>query len=135
MHVEIAGGGIGGLTAATAFAQRGHSVTVHERNPELREIGAGLFVWENALRALEAIGAYDEVATAGEWNKNWQLRDHRNRVLQSDWLLKDSRLITAERQTLHMAIANQAIRAGFEPARTVRPGTLKIEIVPQGADQ
>ena len=28
-----------------------------------------------------------------------------------------------------------AIRAGFESARTVRPGTLKIEIVPQGADQ
>ena len=28
-----------------------------------------------------------------------------------------------------------AIRAGFERARTVRPGTLKIEIVPQGADQ
>jgi hypothetical protein len=29
----------------------------------------------------------------------------------------------------------EAIRAGFEPARTVRPGTLKIEIVPQGGDQ
>jgi hypothetical protein len=28
-----------------------------------------------------------------------------------------------------------AVRAGFEPARTVRPGTLKIEIVPQGVDQ
>lgn len=28
-----------------------------------------------------------------------------------------------------------AIRAGFEPARTVRPGTLKIEIVPQGDAQ
>ena len=28
-----------------------------------------------------------------------------------------------------------AIRSGFEPARTVRPGTLKIEIVPQGGDQ
>jgi hypothetical protein len=28
-----------------------------------------------------------------------------------------------------------AIRAGFERARTVRPGTLKIEIVPQGGDQ
>ena len=28
-----------------------------------------------------------------------------------------------------------AIRAGFEPARTVRPGTLKIEIVPQGGYQ
>ena len=28
-----------------------------------------------------------------------------------------------------------AIRQGFEPARTVRPGTLKVEIVPQGGDQ
>ena len=28
-----------------------------------------------------------------------------------------------------------AIRTGFEPARTVRTGTLKIEIVPQGGDQ
>lgn len=29
----------------------------------------------------------------------------------------------------------EAIRKGFEAARTVRPGTLKIEIVPQGGDQ
>jgi hypothetical protein len=29
----------------------------------------------------------------------------------------------------------QAIRDAFEPAREVRPGTLKIEIVPQGDDQ
>ena len=29
----------------------------------------------------------------------------------------------------------EAIRQGFEPARTVRPGTLKVEIVPQGGDQ
>ncbi|KAA2315146.1 hypothetical protein DL237_09775 [Pseudooceanicola sediminis] len=27
------------------------------------------------------------------------------------------------------------IRASFEPARTVRPGTLKVEILAQGADQ
>ena len=29
----------------------------------------------------------------------------------------------------------QAIRAGFEPARTVKTGTLKVEIVPQEGDQ
>ena len=29
----------------------------------------------------------------------------------------------------------EAIRQGFEPARTVRPGTLKVEILAQGADQ
>lgn len=114
MHIEIAGGGIAGLTAATAFAQRGHSVAVHERSPELREIGAGIFMWENALRALEAIGAFAEIAAIGERNESWQIRDYRNRVLQSDWLMKDSRLYTVERQALHAAIANQASRAGVE---------------------
>lgn len=128
MHVEIAGGGIGGLTAAAALAQRGHSVTVHERNAELREIGAGLFVWENALRTLEALGAYEEVAAGGEWNQNWQIRDHRNRVLQSDWLMKDSRLITAERQALHLALANQAIKAGVE----IRTSSEVISASPEG---
>ncbi|PKP68236.1 MAG: hypothetical protein CVT83_05955 [Alphaproteobacteria bacterium HGW-Alphaproteobacteria-5] len=29
----------------------------------------------------------------------------------------------------------EAIRQGFEPARTVRPGTLKVEIKPEGADR
>ena len=29
----------------------------------------------------------------------------------------------------------EAIRSGFEPARTVRPGTLKVEILPQGGAQ
>lgn len=29
----------------------------------------------------------------------------------------------------------EAIRQGFEPARTVRPGTLKIEILAQGAER
>ncbi|PZQ83091.1 MAG: FAD-dependent monooxygenase [Ancylobacter novellus] len=128
MHVEIAGGGIGGLTAATAFARRGHSVTVHEINSELREIGAGLFVWENALRALEALGAYDEIAKSGEWNQSWQIRDHRNRVLQSDWLMKDSRLLTAERRRLHIALANQAIRAGVE----IRTGSEVVSATPEG---
>ena len=57
MHIEISGAGLAGLTAATAFAQRGHSVTIHEKDSALREIGAGIFVWENALRVLtDALG-------------------------------------------------------------------------------
>ena len=34
-----------------------------------------------------------------------------------------------------LAAMVERIRAGFEPARTVRPGALKIEIVPQGGDR
>mgnify|MGYP001798178892 CR=1 FL=1 len=40
--IAIIGGGIGGLTAALAFARRYAHVTVYEQAPELTEVGAGL---------------------------------------------------------------------------------------------
>jgi 2-polyprenyl-6-methoxyphenol hydroxylase-like FAD-dependent oxidoreductase len=54
--VSIIGGGIGGLTAATALRQ-GIGVTVFERNPELREIEAGLDLWASAGAGLAAPGS------------------------------------------------------------------------------
>src|SRR5688572_2694797 len=59
-HAEIAGAGIAGLAAAAALAQRGWSVTVHERDAEVRAFGAGIFIYENGLRVLKALGALDE---------------------------------------------------------------------------
>lgn len=37
-HAEIAGAGIAGLAVATALAQRGWTVRVHERFPEVRAL-------------------------------------------------------------------------------------------------
>lgn len=113
-HAEIAGGGIAGLTTATALAQNGWSVRVHERGEELREIGAGIFMWENALRVLEAIGAYDEAIDGGERNQYWEIRDERERLLQSGWMMQGTRLYTILRSQLHRALANAAKRSGVE---------------------
>src|SRR5439155_6179905 len=52
----VAGGGIGGLATAIALSGRGWDVRVLERAPEFAEVGAGISLWSNALRALEAIG-------------------------------------------------------------------------------
>ena len=49
-HAEISGGGFAGLTAATALAQMGWSVRLHERAPELRAEGAGIVLWNNSLQ-------------------------------------------------------------------------------------
>src|SRR5207237_8488450 len=57
-RVEIVGAGFAGLTAACALAQRGWRVRVHERAERLRTTGAGIYIYENGLRVLEAIGAY-----------------------------------------------------------------------------
>lgn len=52
----IAGAGIGGLAAGIALRKAGHEVEILERSSELREIGAGLMIWPNGARALEALG-------------------------------------------------------------------------------
>ncbi|MBT6204783.1 MAG: FAD-dependent monooxygenase [Alphaproteobacteria bacterium] len=58
---EIAGVGLAGLATATAFAHQGWQVRVHERSKDLREIGAGIYLFENTLNALEELGVYDKV--------------------------------------------------------------------------
>lgn len=89
-RAEIAGAGIAGLSTATALARKGWSVRVHERNPELRELGAGIAMWQNALVALDMIGALEAVLEDAERVEEWQLRDHRDRLLQHEWMLPGS---------------------------------------------
>lgn len=113
-HVEIAGAGLSGLAAAAAFARGGWSVRVHERSDQLREIGAGIFMWENGLRVLEAIGAFDEAMSGGERDEYWEIRDERQRLLQSGWMMGGTRLYTVLRSTLHQALAHAAMKAGAE---------------------
>lgn len=65
MRIAIIGGGIGGLVAANALRQRGQDVTVFEQAPALGEVGAGIFVYPNALRQLERMGFKDALAKVG----------------------------------------------------------------------
>ncbi|GGO15162.1 FAD-dependent monooxygenase [Microbispora bryophytorum] len=60
-HAVVVGAGIGGLTAALALAHKGWEVTVLERAASVEPVGAGLAVAPNALRALDVIGAGDDV--------------------------------------------------------------------------
>jgi 2-polyprenyl-6-methoxyphenol hydroxylase-like FAD-dependent oxidoreductase len=52
----IAGGGLGGLTAAVALCRRGWDVCVFEQAESLEPVGAGISLWPNALRALDVLG-------------------------------------------------------------------------------
>lgn len=113
-HAEVAGAGLAGLTVAAALAQRGWSVRVHERASELREIGAGIFVWENGLRALESVGAFAEATRRSEHADRWMLYDERRRLIQADWMIPGVRLHTMLRTDLHKALTSAAQRAGAE---------------------
>jgi 2-polyprenyl-6-methoxyphenol hydroxylase-like FAD-dependent oxidoreductase len=61
----VIGGGIGGLTAALALHRAGMEVTVFERAPAFSEVGAGMSLWPNATRVLQALGVLEEVVARG----------------------------------------------------------------------
>ena len=57
MKAIVIGSGIAGLSAAIALRKAGLQVVLYERAPVLTEVGAGISLWANALRALDTIGA------------------------------------------------------------------------------
>jgi 2-polyprenyl-6-methoxyphenol hydroxylase-like FAD-dependent oxidoreductase len=56
MNIVIAGGGIGGLTAALALHARGHAVTVLEAVRELKALGVGINLLPHAVAVLDELG-------------------------------------------------------------------------------
>src|SRR5271170_319948 len=110
-HAEIAGAGFAGLTAACALAQRGWSVRVHERADRLRTTGAGIYIYENGLRVLEAVGAYDAAVQGAPFAHTREVRDGQNRLISVHrWT--GSRVFSIVRQTVINALAAAATRAG-----------------------
>ncbi|MEU8975135.1 FAD-dependent monooxygenase [Streptomyces monashensis] len=57
----VVGGGIGGLAAGVALTRIGWQVKVLERAAAFGEVGAGLSLWPNGVRALDALGVGDQV--------------------------------------------------------------------------
>src|SRR2546428_4208266 len=107
---EIVGGGFAGLTAACALAQRGWRVRLHERADRLRTAGAGINVYENGLRVLEALGASEDTIRDGARHLVRETRDEHDRLISTHpWHL---RVYGVLRQRMIDAIAAAAQRAG-----------------------
>lgn len=65
MKALIAGGGIGGLTAALFLHRIGFEVHVFERADEVRELGVGINLLPHAVRELAELGLLAELDAEG----------------------------------------------------------------------
>ncbi|CAN5890082.1 MAG: FAD-dependent monooxygenase [Gemmatimonadetes bacterium] len=81
-EVVIIGGGIGGLTTAIALRRRGIEAHVYEAAPQLRAVGAGIWVPTNAMQVLDRLGLAGAVQAAGRPIEAAELRDARSGRLQ-----------------------------------------------------
>jgi 2-polyprenyl-6-methoxyphenol hydroxylase-like FAD-dependent oxidoreductase len=125
----VIGAGIGGLAAAVGLQQAGWEVTVCERAAALEAVGAGLAVAPNGLRALDVLGAGDEIRSlAIAQEPGIRRRDGR-------WLARSSGRMVAARfgdpvvllaraalmEALLSRLAGQAMRLST-PVTAVEPG-------------
>jgi 2-methyl-3-hydroxypyridine 5-carboxylic acid dioxygenase len=144
-HAEIAGAGYAGLIAAVALAQRGWSVRLHEKRDTLGSFGAGIVLWENALRVLRAIGAFEEVAQKSFTAPFYETRMHNKTVglepfERDPWAtmtrqhLYDAILAQARRLDIEILHSSEVVSAAPEGTATLASGrTLKADLV-VGAD-
>ena len=127
-HAEIAGGGIGGLSSALMLAQQGWTVRVHERSPSIREVGAGIYIKNNALEVFEAIGLLDRLAPQGFCLERGQYLDRNGHLIQDRPFTGKARVQVFLRQTLVEILRDAAERAGAE----IVTGSTAIAAEPSG---
>ncbi|WP_280358776.1 FAD-dependent oxidoreductase [Nocardia otitidiscaviarum] len=115
-HAEVIGGGIGGLTTAAALARRGWTVRLHERQPEIRTVGAGIYVWDNGLHALSEVGAFADATAGAHVGPAIEARSHTDRSLYRIAINGPGqpRCYTLLRDRLIAALVRAAERAGVE---------------------
>jgi 2-polyprenyl-6-methoxyphenol hydroxylase-like FAD-dependent oxidoreductase len=120
VKVIVVGGGIGGLTAAIALGRAGVEAVVFERAEELREIGAGISLWSNAMKALRKLGVYDAIREAGGAELGGEIRSWRGERISE---------ITADQLRSRFGEANLALhRADLQGAllAALPQGTVRL---------
>src|SRR5713226_10719598 len=103
LHMSIIGGGIGSLATASALQRQGIQVIVFERNPELREIGAGLTLWANGVQVLRQLGLADALAAVSAPLAHFECWSWRGKRLGSMRLDTIERLVGAPSIGIHRA--------------------------------
>jgi len=128
-RIAVIGAGIGGLTVAHALRQRGFEPKVFEAASGLKEIGAGVALGPNAMKALRALDLEAPVRAVGWEPAFYVVRDGRTgRVLtsapQRGYL---EQRFGATGCTAHRADLLDVLAAAL-PAATVRLGTRCVSV-------
>lgn len=122
----IVGGGIGGLAAAIALLRTGWDVRVYERASGFTEVGAGISLWPNALRALERLGLLPEVLDLGKVEVAGGAKDRQGR-----WLTRVTSAELERRFGYPLVVVHRldllAALLGALPGEVLRPGVLVTE--------
>jgi len=132
-RIAIIGGGIGGLAAALALERRGAEVTVYEQSPVHSEIGAGLNLTPNAIKAFRALGieaAIEGIGSGSEFLviRSWKSGRFISRTRRGDF----RKIFGAPNLTVHRADLLDVLRGALKTT-AIRLGARCIAV--EGGDR
>jgi 2-polyprenyl-6-methoxyphenol hydroxylase-like FAD-dependent oxidoreductase len=123
----VVGGGIGGLSAALALRRAGWAVTVLERAPELREVGAGIALMANAVRGLSALGVGEALRGRGSAETAGGIRASDGRWLSRVDPDAMTRMLGTAGLGIHRATLHRVLRDALPP-EVLRTGAEVVEV-------
>ena len=130
-RVLVVGGGVGGLTAAASFAQRGVEVLLIERRPAFDVPGVGLGQPANALRIYDALGLLPEILASGfAYDRMYIFDPNRELIVAHKFLMGDTKVpafCALSRLRLHEILLAGAERAGAKIRTGVTFGDVRDE--------
>lgn len=119
-RIIIIGGGIGGLTTAIALQRSGFGVTVYESAPGLKQVGAGLVLAANAIKAFKEIGISGDILKAGKLLRYLYLYDEKGKLISATDSLKISEKYGSEDNfTIHRADLHDTLLSKLEEGTVI----------------
>jgi 2-polyprenyl-6-methoxyphenol hydroxylase-like FAD-dependent oxidoreductase len=120
----VAGGGIGGMTAALALHRAGNDVTIFERAPAFAEVGAGMSLWPNATHVLQSLGVLEQVLARGEPVTQFNLQRPDGKTISTIPMGGFSTpAVCVHRADLHQALHQSLHSIRLEAGQTIRSFT------------
>lgn len=102
MKIAVIGAGIGGLTAAGLLCQTGHDVYVYEKRNNLDQVGAGVGIGSNVLKALKQYKIAYAIEQEGQSLRKIEIKSDLDEFLNALMMNQDDNLnVTIHRNVLH----------------------------------
>ncbi|HEY6904524.1 MAG TPA: FAD-dependent monooxygenase [Candidatus Acidoferrales bacterium] len=116
MRAVIIGAGIGGLAAALALRRIGIETLVIEQVVTIREVGAGLSIWPNAVNALRELGLEATVVASASVIERNLVRTPAGRLISRTEFGAISRAANVPCVCIHRAVLQKILLDSLPPA-------------------
>ena len=115
-NIAIIGAGIGGLTTALTLKQKGFQTTIYESTPEIKPVGAGIMMANNAMQVFQKLGIHQKIESAGNKITIIRITDERLNIISEVALDRFENKFGANNIAIHRGSLQRILaeEVGFE---------------------